>query len=157
MKDIRNNMRNLTPFEKEIKIREKLLNFMKKHPKGLTTTEIGAQTGISRKTLEKHLQLLVFENEIYMKQYGPTRVYYPNHRLHYLDFKKLKAENRTYWFDIMRNEFGAYLLIQEKRKNKGDWMTKGSILIPLKSTGAFISSLNNILKSDKLKKLSKGI
>ncbi|MFH1592747.1 MAG: hypothetical protein ABIB47_05265 [Candidatus Woesearchaeota archaeon] len=150
-------MRNLTPFEKEIEIRKRLLAFMKKNPKGLTTTEIGAKTGISRKTLEKHLQLLVFENEIYMKQWGPTRVYYPNHRVHYIDFKKLTINNRTYWFDIMKNEYGSYLIIQEKRmgpKDK-DWKTKGSILIPLKENRKFMSALTNILNSNKLLKLMK--
>lgn len=148
-------MRNLTPFEKEVVIRKKLLEYLKKHPKGLTTTEIGKDTGISRKTLEKHLQLLVFENEIYMKQWGPTRVYYPNHRVHYVDFKKLMINNRTYWFDIMKNEYGSYLLIQEKRKDGKKWTTKGSILIPLKESRKFGSALNEILKDNRLLKLLK--
>ena len=148
-------MRNLTPFEKEVAIRKKLLEYLKKHPKGLTTTEIGKDTGISRKTLEKHLQLLVFENELYMKQWGPTRVYYPNHRVHYVDFKKLMINNRTYWFDIMKNEYGAYLLIQEKRKDGKEWMTKGSILIPLKESRRFGAALNEILRDNRLIKLLK--
>ena len=105
------------PFKKERLLREKVLDYLKKNPRGKTTTELGKELEISRKTLEKHLQLLVSENEAYMKQFGPTRVYYPNKRLHYLDFKKINLNNKTFWFDLMENEYGKYLLIQEKRKD----------------------------------------
>ena len=142
----------LAPLEKETSIHDSVLEFLKKNPKGLTTTEIAKQTKISRKTLEKHLQLLVFENEIYMKTFGPTRVYYPNNRMHYLDFERLNINNKTYWFDIMENEYGNFLLIQEKRKNNG-WITQGSVLIPLNKINLFINSLSKILKSKKLKSL----
>jgi hypothetical protein len=150
-------MKNMAPFKKEEILREKVLGFLKKNPKGLTTTEIQKSTKISRKTLEKHLQLLVYENEIYMKQFGPTRVYYPNHRLHYIDFEKLNISNRTYWFDIMQNEFGEFLIIQEKRKCDGKFFTKGSILIPLEKIKVFSNSLNKILKNNKLKILPKSL
>ena len=146
-------MKNTAPFKKEEILREKTLELLKKNPKGLTTTEIQRLTKISRKTIEKHLQLLVYENEIYMKQFGPTRVYYPNHRLHYLDFEKLMLNNKCYWFDIMENEYGKFLAIQEKRKNNDKFITKGSILIPLEKVGLFVNSLDKILKSNKLKKL----
>ncbi len=145
-------MKGLAPLEKETSIHDNVLEFLKKNPKGLTTTEIAKQTKISRKTLEKHLQLLVFENEIYMKSFGPTRVYYPNNRMHYLDFERLNINNKTYWFDIMENEYGNFLLIQEKRKNNG-WITQGSVLIPLNKINLFINSLSKILKSKKLKSL----
>lgn len=146
-------MKNIAPFKKEEFLREKVLDFIRRNPKGMTTTEIQKLTKISRKTLEKHLQLLTYENEIYMKQFGPTRVYYPNHRLHYLDFEKLLINNRYYWFDIMENEYGKFLVIQEKRKGDGKYLTKGSILIPINKVNLFVNSLNKILRSDKLKKI----
>ncbi len=143
---------NLSPFQKEKYIHNRLLNFLKKNPKGLTTTEIMKSTKISRKTLEKHLQLLSSENEIYMKQFGPTRVYYPNHRVHHLDFEKLQLKNKTIWFDIVENEFGRFFLIQEKKKDNGEWTTKGSVIIPIDSGKEFIKALNNILNSKRLRK-----
>lgn len=146
-------MENISPFKKEEFLKDKLLNYLKKNPKGLTTTEIQKETKISRKTLEKHLQLLVYENEIYMKQFGSTRVYYPNHRIHYVDFEKLIINNRTYWFDIMENEFGKFLIIQEKRKLENKYFTKGSILIPLEKIKLFTSNLNKILNNNKLKSI----
>lgn len=144
-------MKNDSPFEKEKMIREKVLEYLKKNPRGKTTTELSRELKISRKTIEKHLQLLVFENETYMKQFGPTRAYYPNKRIHYLDFNKLNLNNKTFWFDIMENEYGKYLLIQEKRKEDKEYSTKGSILIPLEKVKLFANSLNKIIKDNRLK------
>ena len=143
-------MKNISPFKKEDILKERLLEFLKINPKGLTTTDIQKDTKISRKTLEKHLQLLVYENELYMKQFGSTRVYYPNHRLHYLDFEKLTINNRTYWFDIMDNEFGKFLIIQEKRKSGDKFVTKGSILIPADKIKLFNTYLNKIIRNKKI-------
>lgn len=145
-------MANLSPFQKERQIHYRLLNFLKNKPKGLTTTEVMKATKISRKTLEKHLQLLTSENEIYMKQFGPTRVYYPNNRVHHIDFEKLQLKNKTIWFDILENEFGRFLLIQEKKKDDGKWVTKGSVLIPIESGEEFVRALNKILNSERIKK-----
>lgn len=144
---------NPAPFKKEKLIREKVLEYLKNNPRGKTTTELNKELKISRKTIEKHLQLLIFENEAYMKQFGPTRAYYPNKRLHYIDFKKISLNNKTFWFDIMENEYGKYLLIQEKRKEDGEYSTKGSILIPINKAKLFINSLNKLLKENKLKEL----
>jgi len=146
---------NLAPFKREKVLREKVLSYLKKNPRGKTTTELNKELKISRKTIEKHLQLLASENEIYLKQFGPTRVYYPNKRIHYLDFKKINLNNKTIWFDLMENEYGRYLLIQEKRKEKEDYVTKGSILIPLDKARFFTKELNNLLKNNRLNKLMK--
>src|SRR3989344_1619147 len=143
------------PLKREKLIRENVLEYLKKNPRGKTTTELGKELKISRKTIEKHLQLLVFENEAYMKQFGPTRVYYPNKRLHYLDFKKINLNNKIFWFDIMENEYGKYLLIQEKREENKEFITKGSILIPLNKANLFVNSLNKLLKENRLKELIK--
>ena len=146
---------NPAPFEKERLLREKILDYLKKNPTGKTTTELEKYLKISRKTVEKHLQLLTFENEAYIKQFGPTRAYYPNNRIHYIDFKRINLNNKIFWLDLMENEYGRYLLIQEKRKEKEDYVTKGSILIPLDKARFFTKELNNLLKNNRLNKLMK--
>ena len=90
-------MVNLSPFEKEIEAHDKVLSFLKKNTSGLTTTDIEKAIKISRKTLEKHLQVLVRENEIYVTEHGPVRVYYPH------IYKTLKI-----------GSFGLILLKQKK-------------------------------------------
>ena len=76
-------------YKKEKIIHNNVLEFLEKNPKGLTMTELVGMTKFSRKAIEKHLQILILENEIYMKQFGITKVYYPNHRIQHFDFEKL--------------------------------------------------------------------
>jgi predicted transcriptional regulator len=141
-----------SPFTRESETHEKIHSHLKAHPRGLTTQDIEAQTGISRKAVEKHLQMLLFANEIYMKQVGSARIYYPNHRFHHLDFNYFDYGKKRFYFDLIENDFGKSLLLQQKMKENDKWITKGSIFIPLEASNDFIKNLNGILKSKKLQK-----
>ena len=134
-------------------ISKKVLELLKNNPKGLTMTELVKNTKFSRKAIEKHLEILIIENEIYMKKFGVTKVYYPNHRIHHFDFEKLNYNNKTIWFDILENEFGKYLLIQKKKKEDNEWVNEHSITIPLEQTKNFLNVLNKILNSKRIKEL----
>jgi len=134
-------------------ISSKVLELLKNNPKGLTMTELVKNTKFSRKAIEKHLEILIIENEIYMKRFGVTKVYYPNHRIHHFDFEKLNYNNKTIWFDILENEFGKYLLIQKKKKDNNEWVNEHSITIPLEQTKNFLNVLNKILNSKRIKEL----
>jgi len=144
-----------SPFERESETHEKIHSHLKAHPRGLTTQEIEQQTGISRKAVEKHLQMLLFSNDIYMKQLGSTRVYYPNHRFHHTDFTFFDLGRKRFYIDLIENDYGKSVLIQQKTK-EGEgkdihWITKGSVFIPLDATQEFLKSLKQILNSKKLK------
>jgi predicted transcriptional regulator len=143
------------PAEKEKIIHNKINEVLRDNPKGLTMSDIVRSTKFSRKAIEKHLQVLILENEIYMKQFGVTKVYYPNHRIHHFDFEKLNYNNRIIWFDILENEYGKYLLIQKKRKVNNEWFHEHSITIPLEQGEKFVKVLYKILNSKRLKKLNK--
>src|SRR3990167_3230321 len=131
-----------------------ILEFLKNNPKGLTITELARGTKFSRKSIEKHLQILTLENEIYIKQFGVTKVYYPNHRIPHFDFEKLDYNNKTIWFDILENEFGKYLLIQKKKKVEDEWLHEHSITIPLEQSERFLKVLGKVLHSPGMTKLS---
>lgn len=141
------------PANKERLIHSRVLEILKNNPKGLTMTEIVRNAKFSRKAIEKHLEILILENEIYMKKFGVTKVYYPNHRIHHFDFEKLNYNNKTIWFDILENEFGRYLLIQKKKKTNGDWEHEHSITIPLEHAQEFLKVLKKTLDSGRVKKL----
>ena len=122
------------PAKKEKIIHTKIIEFLRNNPKGLTMTQLVRATKFSRKAIEKHLEVLILENEIYMKKFGVTKVYYPNHRIHHFDFEKLSFNNRTIWFDILENEYGKYLLIQKKKKVEDKWEHEHSITIQLEKS-----------------------
>jgi len=144
---------SMNPAEKERLIHSKLNDFLSKNAKGLTMSELVKETGFSRKALEKHLQILVLENEIYMKQFGNTKVYYPNHRIRHFDFEKLDYNNKTIWFDVLESEFGKYILIQKKKKVNGEWVHEHSITLPLALGERFIKALDKIMHSERVKRL----
>ena len=131
---------------------EKILEFLRNNPKGLTVTEIMKGAKFSRKSIEKHMQILILENEAYMKQFGVTKVYYPNHRINHLDFERLDYDNKTIWFDVLENEFGRYLLIQKKKKLEDEWVHEHSITIPLEQSERFLKVLGKILHSPRMRK-----
>ena len=138
---------------KERVVHEKIMEVLRDNPKGLTTTQIVKAAKISRKTIEKHLGVLILENEIYMKQFGVTKVYYPNHRVHHFDYEKLDYNNKTIWFDILESEFGRYLLIQKKKKVNNEWVHEHSLTIPLEQGEEFLKVLTKILSSRRVKEL----
>ncbi|MBM3233597.1 hypothetical protein FJZ19_00715 [Candidatus Pacearchaeota archaeon] len=142
---------NGSPFNRESETHEKIHTHLKAHPRGLTTQDIEQQTGISRKAVEKHLQVLLFENNIYMKQVGSARIYYPNHRYHHLDFNYFDVGKKRFYIDLVENNYGKSLLLQQKIKEGDKWIMKGSIFIPLDASQQFLKNLNSILKSRRLK------
>ena len=146
-----------SPFIRESETHEKIHSHLKAHPRGLTTQEIEEQTGISRKAVEKHLQMLLFANEIYMKQVGSARIYYPNHRYHHLDYQYFDIGKKRFYLDLIENDFGKSILIQQKINDNGKWITKGSVFIPLEASTDFVKNLNGILKSKRLKEEIKEI
>lgn len=137
--------KNKSPFEKEFDVHEKVLKTIQQSVKGLTTTDIQKLSAVSRKTLEKHLSLLLSENQIHMNQFGPTRVYYANKRIKNYKSEKVEIGNRVYYFDLLENQYGRFYLIQEKRKDEESKLsTKGAILIPEKNIKDFAKALQKL-------------
>ena len=151
------NEAKIPPSKKERILHSNVLEFLKKNPKGLTMTELVKGTKFSRKAIEKHLQILILENEIYMKQFGVTKVYYPNHRIQHFDFEKLSYDNRIIWFNILEGEYGLYLFIQKKKKVNGEWVHEHSFTIPLEESEGFLKILDKILHSKRTKDLMKDL
>tara|TARA_Y100000034_G_scaffold126296_1_gene177305 strand:- start:160 stop:606 length:447 start_codon:yes stop_codon:yes gene_type:complete len=143
----------MNPIKKEKLIHDKLLEYIGKNSRGMTMTELVKVTGFSRKAIEKHLEILILENEIYMKRFGVTKVYYPHRKIQHFDFEKFSYNNKTIWFDVLEGEFGKYLLIQKKKKVDDKWIHEHSITIPLDQAEKFSDVLKKLLGSSKTKKL----
>ncbi len=146
---------SMNPAQKEKIIHERLLEHLKKNAKGLTMTELVKSTGFSRKAIEKHLQVLTLENELYIKQFGVTKVYYPNHRVHHLDFEQLRFGNKIIWFNLLEGEQGLYLLIRKKKQIGTAWVHEDSITLPISEGERFLDSLQRMLHSPRTKAIIK--
>ena len=147
---------NNSPFARESETHEKIHSHLKAHPRGLTTQDIEQQTNISRKAVEKHLQMLLFSNDIYMKQVGSARIYYPNHRYHHLDFQYFDIGKKRFYIDLIENDYGKSILVQQKIKEADKWITKGSVFIPVEAGEEFLKKLKGVLSSKRLKKEVRG-
>ncbi len=145
----------VNPVEMEKRIHLAAASYLQNHPNGCTMSELVRGIKYSRKAIEKHLQVLILENEIYMKQFGMTKVYYPNRKVQHLEFERLDYNNRTIWFDVLENEFGQYLLIQKKKKAGNEWVHEHSITIPIEIGEQFLLAMEKIVHSPKIKKMVK--
>ena len=138
-------MVNLSPFDKEREAHDKVLNFLKKNTNGLSTSDIEKAIKISRKTLEKHLQNLVRENEISMEQHGPTRTYYP--RIYKtLKSEKLRFDNKIIWFNLIETEKKKFLLIKKSKLKDNRWEFESSITIPIEKLSDFYKIVGRFRK-----------
>ena len=53
--------------------------------------------------------------------------------------------------DLIENDYGKSLLIQQKIKENEKWVTKGSVFIPLEASKDFVDNLKEVLSSKRLK------
>lgn len=136
---------------KDSEIVESIKNKLNESPNGLTINEL-ANVGVSRETLEKNLQYLLDSKEIYEKVFGVTRVFFPNNRAHYLQFSKIQTEQgRTFWMDLMSNEYGKYVWVSETKKTDDGFKKMGAIIIPIDKVEEFVEELINLKKSKRTK------
>jgi hypothetical protein len=101
----------------------------------------------SRKVLEKHLNKLLLVNEIYEKEYGRTKVYFPNSRaIHSLADFEVKIRGKYYRSVLIDNVLGKFVYIQEYETGTYGLEVKGGLMIPLESFKEFIDFVHKIQK-----------
>ena len=61
--------------------------------------------------------------------------------------------NRIIYADLIKNEFGLFILIKEKRKMNNEWKQMGSILIPIEKATEFSKKLDLLIKTKKISEL----
>ncbi len=57
---------------------EKVLEIIRKHPKGCTIREISEELGINRNAVAKYLDVLHVAGQVEMRRIGPAKVYFPS-------------------------------------------------------------------------------
>ena len=57
---------------------EKILEIIKKNPKGSTIKEISKKIGVNRNAVAKYLDVLHVAGQVEVKKFGPAKVYFPS-------------------------------------------------------------------------------
>lgn len=137
----------LPPQEREQYVREILRQTVNMNPNGVTVSFITKKLPFDARTIEKHLSIMTYTNEIYTQKIGPTILYLPNSKpMHPVSEKALKVDEREYAAYLLNNRFGEFIFIQE-RKTKGFIKDiGGGILIPAKNFEQFVNYLDDTLK-----------
>ena len=60
---------------------DRLTEILRKHPKGLTIAEVAILLNLNRTSTSKYLNILLASGMAEMRVYGPSKVYYPSHRI----------------------------------------------------------------------------
>lgn len=137
----------LPPHERERYVREILRQTVNNNQYGVTVPLLSRSLPFDPRTIEKHLSVLTYTNEIYTVNVGPTTLYLPNSRvMHPVLEKMLKINSREYGVYVLKNRFGDFVFIQEKKKTEFIEEVGGGILIPLSDFGKFVDYLNEVVK-----------
>jgi len=138
---------NLPPEDKKEYYRLIIQDILRQHPDGLSASQIQKITGFNKKTVQQHLEYLTAIREAYKKEFGPRSiVYYPNHNFsHPHSDRTYKIGDNYYTFKEIKNEYGEYLYIQEKSKDRHNMYTVlGGIIISKDGLDEFVRVLQDI-------------
>jgi len=146
----RNEYLKLPPRERELYVREILRQTVKNNPNGVSVAQLSRVLPFDSRTIEKHLSVLSYTNEVYTVDIGPTTLYLPNTRaMHPVSEKRLEIDGREYAVYVLKNRLGKFVFIQERKKTEFVNETHGGILIPLSDFKNFVEYLNGVEKEVK--------
>src|SRR6266704_5015186 len=112
----REDFLRLPPHERERYVRQIIRDPLNLNTQGVTVTDLARFLPFGPRTIEKHLSILSYTNEIYSVFIGPTAVYHPNSKvMHPLMEKSLKIADREFTLFTLENRFGRFVLIQEHK------------------------------------------
>lgn len=145
----------LPPQEKERYVRQILRKIVEDNQNGVIVSQLSKKLPFSSRTIEKHLSILTYTNEIYTVKIGPTILYLPNSKaMHHVLEKSLKTESREYDAFMLQNRLGEFVFIQEKKVNRIRKEMGGGILIPMQDFEIFVEYMKETV--DYIKKIKNG-
>jgi len=145
----------LPPSERELYVREIIRQTVRKNEHGVTTSLLARRLHFDSRTIEKHLSILTYTNEIYSVKVGNTQLFLPNSiPMHPAKKQSFETENREYVAYVLQNRLGEFVFIQEKKKTEFTEEVGGGILVPLDDFGKFVNFLNTFKKDVKKFKVS---
>lgn len=143
----------LSPEQKMDVIQIVIKNILNGHPEGLTVNAISEISGITSRTIKKHLDILSATRQIYLKKYSQRlQVYFPplNKESSSLSSKFTIGES-TFILESVNNSFGEFIYIQERKKDSfgNSVKTVGGIMVPMEGVPKFIEQLSEMIDLQK--------
>jgi hypothetical protein len=135
---------NLPPEKRKDYGRLIVHEYLRKHPEGAVVDQVAAATGLSRKTVYGHLEILCALRKAYRRDWGPRRiVYYPmDTGLGARPDSSIQIGDEIFTFRQVENQFGQFVYVQERTKDSsGAATTRGGILVPLAGVTIFAKKL----------------
>ncbi len=114
--------------------------------RGISVEDVFKATNFDRRTISKHLELLVARRIAYKTIQGNTMLYYKNGRLiHHIFKKDIDLGKRSFSFKALFDGNEVLIYIQENKKSPiGIIEEGGGIIVPLKHLEEFTSCVANI-------------
>lgn len=113
---------------------------------GVTVGSITKHLPFDSRTVEKHLSILTYTNEVYGMKVGPTTLYLPNSKaLHSVMEETLSLNGKDYSVHLLENRMGKFIFIQEKKTRRYAQDVSGGILIPFEGFARFVEHLKQTL------------
>jgi DNA-binding transcriptional ArsR family regulator len=140
---------NLPPERRKDYSRLAVDEFLRIHPEGTVVDQIVEATGLSRKTVSSHLEVLVTLRKAYKKEWGPRRVvYYPfSAAISPLARSVVEVEGQVFTIQEVQSQFGKFIYVQERGQDaSGSTVPKGGIVIPHSGLGKLVAKLSEYVE-----------
>jgi hypothetical protein len=112
--------------------------------------------GLSPNTAKKHLDYLVATREIYNRVYSQRNVvYFPNERLSHPYVQSLiELEDQTFRVNLIENERGSFVYIQELQDTPGFGMkVVGGVIIRKDNLAKMVEGIYEVIENEEREKL----
>ncbi len=149
LKIINEKRKYLSPDAREMVTRDTVRKIVKKlGTNGISVSEIAKETGLDRKSIQKHLEKLNGLREIYsQKRGGNTVLYFPNGKpLHQIGSIRVGDENPFLDITIAQGQRDLlYFYIVEKGYSilEGE-VSEGAVMLPVDKLDYFIEALKEL-------------
>jgi DNA-binding transcriptional ArsR family regulator len=149
-------LRALGPEAKIDVIRGLVRKQVREHPEGINASAVAEALDLSPNTAKKHLDYLVATREIYNRVYSQRNtVYFPNERLSHPYVQSLiELEDQTFRVNLIENERGSFVYIQELQDTPGFGMkVVGGVIIRKDNLAKMVEGVYEVIENEEREKL----
>ena len=140
----RNEYKKMSPTDKGTHVKGILRQILELNHDGVTIAQLKQHLTFDRRIIEKHLDVMMFTNEIYVVQLGMNKLYIPNHKaMHEAVSYSEQIDDIEYRVYILHNKLGDFAVIQQTDLKQD---VTGSLQVPLEHYDKLVKYLSRSIK-----------